>query len=312
MSSREITQTTPHSSYFLNLLSYHGVELAELGDRVLQPLPGESQLVLDWQSERSQVQPLRVKRNHIALFAASRLVLGEGQQMIVRGPMAERVVLIVDEISVADSTKLVFEAPTEVVVERLVSAGSSSSQFVSQGIDGAPGVEGVAGAPGATGAEPNGPGGHGGAGGSGTNGQDGLDAPNVTFAVAELSGSIQFAVLPGRGGAGGNGGKGGQGGRGGYGPNNSMGIGGTGGNGGPGGAGGAGGGGGTMQVYYHSIASNTQLTTETPIGQGGVGGEGGRPGIPGLGHPDGSLGYPGSNGSVGPQGTAGLVILTKV
>ena len=305
------SDTDSPSDYFLRLLDYNNIEPSELKDAVLSPPKGDSQVTLNWYPERSQVQPLRVVRNHICQYAYQRIELDEGQELVIEGPAQERIQIHAAEIVLGKGAKIVVRSPVEIVADRLIASDTEPSYLTftaADGEDGASGFQGVVGVPGL---EPNGIGGTGGSGGPGASGANGSAFSYGTVYLNEVSGKLIVSLEGGNGGAGGVGGAGGTGGRGGNGPNNSLGPGGSGGSGGHGGNGGHGGDGPTVQVYYTSLAPGGELVDGTTPRVGGAGGAGGKGGLPGLGHPDGQMGRAGSQGQAGHGGLPATVSFIK-
>ncbi|WP_180977446.1 hypothetical protein [Janthinobacterium sp. ROICE36] len=295
------------SAYFLRQLDYYGVEHGQLAPPAPRAQADPDSLVLAWEAPLSDLAPLRVERNHIAVFALRELTLAPGQQLRVQGPWQERALLLIETLTLAAGARLTLAMPTELVVDNCL-CQDGEAHFLLAGQAGARGLDGVPGTDGAAGDGPGQQGGAGGYGGNANAGSNGSDSSSARITIACLHGNALFEITAGAGGEGGEGGRGGRGGQGWMDPaTKKMTVGGRGGTGGAGGQGGAGGNGGQMQVWIAALAPGAGYSTVLTAARGGAGGAGGRGGIPGLGHPDGALGLRGMDGSAGADGALGRV-----
>jgi hypothetical protein len=300
------------SPFFARQLDFYGVGFDKLAQPAVQPDAGQRNLVCCWHPERSDVKPLRVDRNHIAVFALRELVLGPGQQLIVQGPHQERVLLLVETLHMAPDARIVLTMRTDLVVDRFLSRidgeSVSAARVLLTSAPGAKGVDGAPGEQGGDGSHPDSQGGSGGYGGPGNEAGRGQASGEALISVGYLQGDVLFEVGAGRGGDGGGGGRGGNGGKGGFDEvSKKMAGGGRGGSGGAGGHGGGGGNGGRMRVWIQQVDRDARYRAVATAAAGGAGGCGGGAGIPGLGQPDGVVGMSGMHGCSGATGMPGQV-----
>ncbi|CDG81658.1 hypothetical protein [Janthinobacterium agaricidamnosum] len=303
------------AAFFTKQLAYHKVGREQLLAEPVRLAAGQTELVLDWYPERSALAPLRIERNHVAVFAWSKLILEAGQKLIVHGPHQERSLLVIEHLHLAAGAQLQLHMPTELVVARCDSAAVAgrageavAATIVVTAASGAAGMNGPQGGAGVPGRAPGSAGGNGAPGGGGSPGGNGSSSQTSNLHIGMMFGHYVFEINGGDGGDGGAGGAGGNGGAGGINPaTHQMGMGGGGGSGGPGGPGGNAGNGGVLRVFTEGIAPGTTYELRQPVPRGGAGGAGGRGGIPGLGHPDGSPGMPGVNGPAGSDGWPGVI-----
>ncbi|HEX6096415.1 MAG TPA: hypothetical protein VF432_08840 [Thermoanaerobaculia bacterium] len=189
--------------------------------------------------------------------------IGPGHELVFESNEPLRV--SVGRLEIADGGTISVRAPLDLTVAQFV---ATTPSVVVVGPDGAPGPRGASAG--------SGPGGRGGTGGGGG------PAFGANFQFDTISGTFIVIARGGRGGRGGDGGAGG----------GARQRGGNGGDGGPGGDGSA------IQIYYQTLAPDTNFQIDTAPAQGGEGGDGG----PG-GQPDGPTGLPGERGASGKPST---------
>lgn len=303
------------TTIFARQLEYYQLAYEQLSPATVALPLGAEAMHLHWSPKRSDLQPLRVERDHIAVFAMRHLVLLRGQKVVLSGPRQERAALLIEHLQMEAGAEFVLMMPSDLLVAHCQSIAQEGNQTRSAAIRllapaGADGEHGVDGSRGSDGCAALVAGSAGGGGGAANCGKRGEDACDALLSIGCLDGDFLFESRGGVGGNGGNGGKGGKGGQGGVDrASRTMGIGGPGGPGCSGAVGGAGGNGGVLRVRIQALASGAEYTLLPSKAAGGAGGAGGRGGIPGLGHPDGCFGSPGADGDAGADGLPGTIDL---
>ncbi len=207
--------------------------------------------------------------------------------------------LILDELILKDSSKLVLTKPVNYIKAHRIVVGTGS-QIIGIGLSGANGKNGKP-APTPTGLCK--PGVNGESGNSGSEGEPGKDL-TIEVAQLDISSVLNIDLY------GGNGGDGGKGGKGSHGSNTTVHCVGNGGNGGSGGNGGNGGKGGTFSLFVKSPAKSEIVAKVNLTNRGGyrgLGGDGGQGGQRGIGASEskskvGLLGKAGVDGQYGREG----------